>query len=241
MFIKRVVLSILFSVIALTLMAQVSYSTYDCSDELSYSELRDRYCPNLQIWDNHDRNFPCVVSIIKLAGVYTQTEDYKPYFDKRDDIYFKSISTMTSQNVISSTPFTVTVKLDIDGKNYILPIPTVDWNITHKKEYRYRDFSVKDFQLKRLVGIAQVDGRWFFFIKKNNQTMTCFYYKSLGTFIWSNFGEVVLMNEESTKYLIAWLNTIPVYNVSNKWKGLITHVVSKSEGKIKFVVDIPLN
>lgn len=241
MFIKRVILSLACSAIALTLLAQSSlksYSTYSCSDQESVESLM-KYCPGLQIWDNHDRNFPCFVSVIKLNSNYSTKESEFHYSPEK----IKSLKelNLTKDNVLEANPFLVTLVKVFEGKLVKIQVPTVYWNITHKKKDRYKDLTITDFQLKRLLTYSVVDGRLFFFVQGSNNTVLCYYYKSLGSLIYENIGEVYNLDKNSIIYFSEWLKSIPVLDFTNEWKSLIANIVAKSEGKTTYVCELDLS
>lgn len=244
MYFKRIVLSIVGIAIALGLTAQsvydISYSTYNCPDNLPYKTLLDKYCPNLQLWNNHDKNFPCHVSMIKLNGHYSNCEEAKEYYPMSDE-ELKFIQSIRKSDLAFTNPFLVTLYRNFNGKRTKVNIPTTYWNITHKKSERVKDFIIKDFQLKRLVAAVYFDERLFFFIKKDETSMTCYYYKSIGTFIYSNYGEVTAIDDNySINYFLTWLYSIPLPSLPEKeGKELLALIVSKADGKVQFTIDLP--
>ena len=144
------------------------------------------------------------------------------------------------KNVLEANPFLVTLVKVFEGKLVKIQVPTVYWNITHKKKDRYKDLTIVDFQLKRLLTYSVVDGRLFFFVQGSN-TVLCYYYKSLGSLIYENIGEVYNLDKNSIIYFSEWLKSIPVLDFTNEWKSLIANIVVKSEGKITYVCELDLS
>ena len=244
MYFKRIVLSVVGIAIALALTAQsvydISYSTYNCPDNLPYGTLLDKYCPNLQLWNNHDKNFPCHVSVIKLNGHYSDCKEAKEYYPMSDK-ELKFIQSIRKSDLAFTNPFLVTLYRNFNGKRINVNIPTTNWNITHKKPERVKDFIIKDFQLKRLVAVVYFDNRLFFFIKKDETSMTCYYYKSIGTFVYSNYGEVTAIDDnDSINYFLIWLASIPLPSLpKEEGQKLLSLIVSKADGKNQFTIDLP--
>ncbi len=271
MSIKKFVLSIVGIAIALALPAQsvynISCSTYDAPNNLPYKVLLDKYCPNLQMWNNYKENFPCYVSAIKVHGHYSLPNEVEKYCYKDDD-YFKEIASYKKENIESHNPFIVTLYRSIKGNVHQISIPTVYWNIAHKKSERFRDFIIKDFKLNRLIAIGVTDyGEMFFFIKNNEKSMTCYYYDSLDAFIYSNYGKIKshddvvhdlivahkngtppsedneAIDEDTIDYIKAWLANIPILDASpyllNEGKDVLDYIKSQLKGRKIYSIDLP--
>lgn len=71
--------------------------------------------------------------------------------------------------------------------------------------------------------------------------MTCYYYKSIGAFIHSNYGEVTAIDDNySINYFLTWLYSVPLPSLLEKeGKELLALIVSKSNGKLQFSIDLP--
>lgn len=95
--------------------------------------------------------------------------------------------------------------------------------------------------MKWLVAVVYFDNRLFFFVKKNETSMTCYYYKSIGTFIYSNYGEVTAIDDNySINYFLTWLYSIPLPSLpEEEGKKLLALIVSKANGKMHFTIDLP--
>ena len=65
--------------------------------------------------------------------------------------------------------------------------------------------------------------------------------KSIGTFIYSNYGEVTAIDDNySINYFLTWLYSIPLPSLpAEEGQKLLALIVSKADGKVQFTIDLP--
>lgn len=259
MYLKRIALSIVGIAIALALTAQsvydISYSTYNCPDNLPYQILKNKYCPYGKLWDEHGNNYPITPPKSKLFED-EYTDAIRPHFETRDSMYYKIVSNLKREDVIICDPFELWFIEERERpmvSNFSIPI--TDWNITHKKKDRFKDFIIKDFRVRDVIVVRRAGDGIIFFIKKNSEEVTCYYYESLIAFVEHNHGDALkymkyigqeVRYEKMTKYdtkpIELWLKSIPMKTANQgSGDGAVNYIMKLAGDKKVYSVDLSLS
>ncbi|WP_336526914.1 hypothetical protein, partial [Bacteroides acidifaciens] len=113
-------------------------------------------------------------------------------------------------DVIAKDPFVVIVS----KKGDLIDIPTPVWNVTHNPDERFQDFGIRDFLTSKCEAVAFVETSISFFVRKDQSTVTLFFYKDMNTFVSHNLGKLYALTDLGERELLKCLYYAPVKDIT---------------------------
>lgn len=211
MFIKRVILSLACSAIALTLLAQVHWVS---TMNIKGNEKISTYVPQENSWYSEGFNYSLYVCYNKPKSGARELDISKSILNSNYiSEYLEIISKIPTSKVVLSDPLVLTVISKIKGFESI-PVPL--WNITHAPEERFQDFGIRDFLTSKCEAVALVENSISFFVRKDLETVTLYFYKDMESFVSHNLGySAYKLTDLGKRELAKWLYYIPVKDITN--------------------------
>ena len=208
MYFKSIFLSIICSTIAFTSVAQVSWlSTMHIKDASKVME----YLPPKNAWYGKGFNH-------SLYYCYNTPKKGARSFDSSKDIlgseyaneFIRITAKIPVSDVIAKDPFVVIVS----KKGDLIDIPTPVWNVTHNPDERFQDFGIRDFLTSKCEAVAFVETSISFFVRKDQSTVTLFFYKDMNTFVSHNLGKLYALTDLGERELLKCLYYAPVKDIT---------------------------
>lgn len=192
--------------------------------------------PLIQNWKLYNYNLPVYVSrfVPLTAGNIRvmKPSKIKDLMNCYSESNLISLSKVSNTQVVRYDNFVVEFLMS----GTIEAVSVVYWNITHPKVQRYPDFVIKDFKMSNLEAFAIVDGSLNFYVRKNEETMTHYYYNSIYEFVNHNLGHKVSLSEYGMRELTEWLYYLPVEDITDRMTEAV-RLQKKTFGSDYFKID----
>ena len=231
MYFKSIFLSIICSTIAFTSVAQVSWlSTMHIKDASKVME----YLPPKNAWYGKGFNH-------SLYYCYNTPKKGAPSFDSSKDIlgseyaneFIRITAKIPVSDVIAKDPFVVIVS----KKGDLIDIPTPVWNVTHNPDERFQDFGIRDFLTSKCEAVAFVETSISFFVRKDQSTVTLFFYKDMNTFVSHNLGKLYALTDLGERELLKCLYYAPVKDITKYVQKVLLDIYNNVDGFYKLDFD----
>ena len=231
MYFKSIFLSIICSTIAFTSVAQVSWlSTMHIKDASKVME----YLPPKNAWYGKGFNH-------SLYYCYNTPKKGARSFDSSKDIlgseyaneFIRITAKIPVSAVIAKDPFVVIVS----KKGDLIDIPTPVWNVTHNPDERFQDFGIRDFLTSKCEAVAFVETSISFFVRKDQSTVTLFFYKDMNTFVSHNLGKLYALTDLGERELLKCLYYAPVKDITKYVQKVLLDIYNNVDGFYKLDFD----
>ena len=231
MYFKSIFLSIICSTIAFTSVAQVSWlSTMHIKDASKVME----YLPPKNAWYGKGFNH-------SLYYCYNPHKKGARSFDSSKDIlgseyaneFIRITAKIPVSDVIAKDPFVVIVS----KKGDLIDIPTPVWNVTHNPDERFQDFGIRDFLTSKCEAVAFVETSISFFVRKDQSTVTLFFYKDMNTFVSHNLGKLYALTDLGERELLKCLYYAPVKDITKYVQKVLLDIYNNVDGFYKLDFD----
>ena len=231
MYFKSIFLSIICSTIAFTSVAQVSWlSTMHIKDASKVME----YLPPKNAWYGKGFNH-------SLYYCYNTPKKGARSFDSSKDIlgseyaneFIRITAKIPVSDVIAKDPFVVIVS----KKGDLIDIPTPVWNVTHNPDERFQDFGIRDFLTSKCEAVAFVETSISFFVRKDQSTVTLFFYKDMNTFVSHNLGKLYAWTDLGERELLKCLYYAPVKDITKYVQKVLLDIYNNVDGFYKLDFD----
>ena len=231
MYFKSIFLSIICSTIAFTSVAQVPWlSTMHIKDASKVME----YLPPKNAWYGKGFNH-------SLYYCYNTPKKGARSFDSSKDIlgseyaneFIRITAKIPVSDVIAKDPFIVIVS----KKGDLIDIPTPVWNVTHNPDERFQDFGIRDFLTSKCEAVAFVKTSISFFVRKDQSTVTLFFYKDMNTFVSHNLGKLYALTDLGERELLKCLYYAPVKDITKYVQKVLLDIYNNVDGFYKLEFD----
>ena len=231
MYFKSIFLSIICSAIAFTSVAQVPWlSTMHIKDASKVME----YLPPKNAWYGEGFNH-------SLYYCYNTPKKGARSFDPSKDIlgseyaneFIRITTKIPVSDVIAKDPFIVIVS----KKGDLIDIPTPVWNVTYNPDERFQDFGIRDFLTSKCEAVAFVETSISFFVRKDQSTVTVFFYKDIDTFVSHNLGKSYALTDLGERELLKCLYYAPVRDITKYVQKVLLDMYNKLDGFYKLDFD----
>ena len=231
MYFKSIFLSIICSTIAFTSVAQVSWlSTMHIKDASKVME----YLPPKNAWYGKGFNH-------SLYYCYNTPKKGARSFDSSKDIlgseyaneFIRITAKIPVSDVIAKDPFVVIVS----KKGDLIDIPAPVWNVTHNPDERFQDFGIRDFLTSKCEAVAFVETSISFFVRKDQSTVTLFFYKDMNTFVSHNLGKLYALTDLGERELLKCLYYAPVKDITKYVQKVLLDIYNNVDGFYKLDFD----
>ena len=231
MYFKSIFLSIICRAIAFTSVAQVPWlSTMHIKDASKVME----YLPPKNAWYGKGFNH-------SLYYCYNTPKKGARSFDSSKDIlgseyaneFIRITAKIPVSDVVDKDPFIVIVS----KKGDLIDIPTPVWNVTHNPDERFQDFGIRDFLTSKCEAVAFVETSISFFVRKDQSTVTLFFYKDMNTFVSHNLGKSYALTDLGERELLKCLYYAPVKDITKYVQKVLLDIYNNVDGFYKLDFD----
>lgn len=232
MYFKSIFLSIICSAIAFTTVAQVPWLS---TIGIKYNDKLVKFLPPSQAWYSKGFNhsvYYCYNSPKKGARRFDSSRDILN--SKYANEFLESVSNVPLKAVVDKDPFVVIVS-NKDGE--LTDIPTPVWNVTHNPDERFQDFGIRDFLTSKCEAVAFVETSISFFVRKDQSTVTLFFYKDMNTFVSHNLGKSHALTDLGERELVRWLYYVPVKDITKYVQKVLLDIYNNVDGFYKLNFD----
>lgn len=136
-------------------------------------------------------------------------------------------------DVVDKDPFIVIVS----KKGDLIDIPTPVWNVTHNPDERFQDFGIRDFLTSKCEAVAFVETSISFFVRKDQSTVTLFFYKDMNTFVSHNLGKLYALTDLGERELLKCLYYAPVKDITKYVQKVLLDIYNNVDGFYKLDFD----
>ena len=119
----------------------------------------------------------------------------------------------------------------------MIDIPTPVWNVTHNPDERFQDFGIRDFLTSKCEAVAFVKTSISFFVRKDQSTVTLFFYKDMNTFVSHNLGKLYALTDLGERELLKCLYYAPVKDITKYVQKVLLDIYNNVDGFYKLDFD----